>query len=61
MWAGLLTKELGPEMAKIFLDAHEENPLQTKEEKSMDLANNRGVILVAEKLKKLNELDEKNL
>ena len=44
MWAGLLTKELGPEMAKMFLDAHEENPLQTKEEKSMDLAKNRGAV-----------------
>jgi len=61
LWAGLLTKELGAEMAKTFLDAHEANPLQTKEEKSMDLANNRGGILEAEKLQKLNKLDQSNL
>ena len=47
IWAGLLTKELGAERAQTFLDAHEENTLQPNEEKAMDLANNRGGILVA--------------
>ncbi len=47
IWAGLLTKELGIEMAQTFLDAHEENPLQPNDEKAMDLANNRGGILGA--------------
>ena len=47
MWAGLLIKELGSEMAQTFLDAHEENSLQSNEEKSMDLASNRGGILAA--------------
>ena len=61
IWAGLLTKELGSEMTQTFLDAHEENPLQPNEEKSMDLANNRGGILGAQKLQKENKLDLKNL
>ena len=61
IWAGLLTKELGSEMAQTFLDAHEENPLQPNEEKSMDLANNRGGILSAQKLQKENKLELKNL
>jgi hypothetical protein len=61
IWAGLLTKELGSEMAQTFLDAHEENPLQPNEERSMDLANNRGGILSAQKLQKENKLDLKNL
>ncbi len=61
IWAGLLTKEVGSEMAQTFLDAHEENPLQSNEEKAMDLANNRGGILAAQKLQKNNILDLKNL
>ncbi len=40
IWAGLLTKKLGQERAKEFLDAHEANPLQSKEERNMDLHNN---------------------
>jgi hypothetical protein len=61
MWAGLLTKELGSEMAQTFLDAHEENSLQSNEEKAMDLANNRGGILAAQKLQKENKLELKNI
>lgn len=61
IWAGLLTKELGAEIAQMFLDAHEENPLQSNEEKSMDLANNRGGILAALKLQKTSKLDLENL
>lgn len=40
LWAGLLTKELGPEKAKEFLDAHEANPLQPDSERAMDQFNN---------------------
>lgn len=40
MWAGLLTKELGPEKAKEFLNAHEANPLQPDSERTMDQFNN---------------------
>lgn len=61
IWAGLLTKELGAELAQVFLDAHEENSLQSNEEKSMDFANNRGGILAAQKLQKANKLDLENL
>ncbi len=61
VWAGLLAKEIGIEMAQTFLDAHEENPLQPNEENSMDLANNRSGILGAQKLQKENKLDLKNL
>ena len=52
MWAGLLTKELGEEKAKSFLDAHEDNRLQPPEEKAMDFANNRAGILAAIRLLK---------
>ncbi len=40
IWAGLLTKELGPEKAKEFLNAHEANPLQLDSEREMDQFNN---------------------
>lgn len=40
LWAGLLTKELGPDKAKEFLNAHEANPLQPDHERSMDQFNN---------------------
>lgn len=50
IWAGLITKELGPERAQAYLDAHEDNPAQPADEKAMDLANNRGGILSAQKL-----------
>lgn len=40
IWAGLLTKELGTEKAKEFLDAHEEDPEQPPSERAMDLHNN---------------------
>ncbi|MFZ4405159.1 MAG: DUF6973 domain-containing protein [Pseudobdellovibrionaceae bacterium] len=61
IWAGLLTKELGSENAKVYLDAHEANPLQPQNEKSMDLANNRGGILGAQELIKENNFNQKNL
>ncbi len=40
IWAGLLTKELGPEKTKEFLSAHEANPLQPDSERDMDQFNN---------------------
>lgn len=54
VWAGLLTKEIGAERAQMYLDAHEENRLQPAAERAMDLANNRGGILAAQKLIKVN-------
>jgi hypothetical protein len=55
IWAGLLTREIGPERAQLYLDAHEENPLQAPAERAMDLANNRGGILAAQRLLKNNK------
>lgn len=40
IWAGLLTKELGREKAKEYLDAHETDPDQPEIEKRMDSFNN---------------------
>ncbi len=61
VWAGLLTKELDSEKAKLFLDAHESNPHQPPAEKAMDLANNRDGILVAQRLEKSKNLNLKSL
>lgn len=58
VWAGLLDKELGPDMAKIFLDAHEAGQSEDKAERAMDLANNRAGLLAAERLRKNGTLDE---
>ena len=40
VWAGLLSKELGPDLAKEFLDAHEYGHMSDPSS-AMDLANNR--------------------
>ena len=40
IWAGLLTKELGRQKAKEFLDAHETDPDQPEGESRMDSFNN---------------------
>jgi hypothetical protein len=57
LWAGLLTKELGEEEAKRFLDAHEQNPAQAEAERGMDLSNNRAGILAANKLIRESKFD----
>lgn len=44
VWAVLLERNFGAEMAQKILDAHEQEPTQPAEEKAMDMANNqRGV------------------
>jgi hypothetical protein len=50
LWAGLLTKELGSEKAKEFLNAHEANPLQLDSERDMDQYNNKKGISTAQDL-----------
>ncbi len=40
IWAGLLTKELGRQKAKEYLEAHETDPDQPKIERRMDTFNN---------------------
>ncbi len=61
VWAGLLTKELGPEMAKQFLDAHEGGGRFNDPNRAMDLANNRAGVLAAEKLRKEGNLTQDRL
>lgn len=40
VWSVLLAQDLGTTKAQIFLNAHEEDPTQSKKEKEMDLFNN---------------------
>ncbi len=61
IWAGLLTKELGAEKAKEFLEAHEADPDQPQKERQMDLYNNGRGQAAAEKLIKEKIWDLKNL
>ncbi|PIT99833.1 MAG: hypothetical protein COT74_08590 [Bdellovibrionales bacterium CG10_big_fil_rev_8_21_14_0_10_45_34] len=61
VWAGLLTKELGRQKAKEYLDAHETNPLQSNREKQMDIFNNERGQSAAEALLKNNKWNEKTL
>lgn len=66
IWAGLLTKELGTEKAKNFLQAHEEDPDQPTNERDMDLHNNnRGqqatLKLIKENNWSLEKLEAKGL
>lgn len=58
VWAANLHNEVGPDLAKKFLDAHESNDLDSNPSKAMDLANNRAGLLAAERLQKLNKLNE---
>lgn len=61
IWAGLLTKELGQEVALKFLEAHENNRLQPSEEKAMDSLNNQSGIDAALRLIKENKFTIENL
>ncbi len=61
VWAALMTGKLGSEMAVKFLNAHEEDSKQPKDERSMDLANNRAGVIAGERLKKTNELSEESV
>lgn len=55
VWAALLTKELGSETAKKYLDAHEAGLPTSDQGRAMDLANNHAGILATESLKKRNQ------
>ncbi len=61
LWAGLLAKEIGPELAKQFLDAHEASGRAEDPNRAMDLANNRAGLLSAESLRKSGKLSEDEL
>jgi len=52
VWASLLTQKLGEEKARFFLEAHEQEPLQPKQEFEMDTANNNAGVDFVKGLKK---------
>lgn len=59
VWAALLNRQFGAKTASDILDAHEQNPDEPEDEKSMDLANNRrGIIVSSEMLKRSKELKD---
>ena len=51
VWAVLLEKSIGSDSAESILNAHENNPTEPSDQKSMDLANNRLGQLTARKIK----------
>lgn len=56
VWAGLLSKEIGPDAAKKFLDAHEASRRSDDPNRAMDLANNRAGLLSGDRLRKEGKL-----
>jgi len=61
VWAALITKELGEETARKFLEAHETAMPYSDKGRYMDLANDKAGINVALKLKNSNKLNQKNI
>ena len=61
VWASLLRKSLGSDLAQKFLNAHEQQVGQPENEKAMDLANNRAGLLVAERLLKEKNFSEEKV
>ena len=61
IWSALLHKELGADLTVKILNAHESEPMQPLEEKSMDLANNRLGQIEAEKMIKKKTFDDNAL
>jgi hypothetical protein len=61
LWAGLMLKKLGPDLAEKFLNAHESDSIDSTAEKSMDLANNRAGLIVAQRLIRDKKFSEENL
>lgn len=59
-WSFLLAQELGPKQAEIFLTAHEEDSTQSKQEKEMDLFNNKQGLEFYEENKKMGKSLELN-
>ena len=61
VWAGMMAKHLGPDFEKNLLDAHEAEPNQPIDQKSMDMANNRAGILAANQLIRLNQYSNEKI
>lgn len=60
IWAGLLSKELGLELAKKFLDAHEFER-ENEPNSAMDLANNGAGLLMSEQLQKTGRFSQEEM
>lgn len=58
LWAALLNAKFGTKITTELLDAHEQNPDQPEDEKSMDLANNRRGLIASSELIKSNKNSE---
>lgn len=58
IWAALLNTKFGSKLTTELLDAHEQNPDQPEEEKSMDLANNRRGLIVSSELIKSKKSED---
>ena len=61
VWAALLYEKWGQEFSQQVMNAHEQDRWQTKEEKAMDLANNRLGVIVAKQLLQENQFNGKTL
>lgn len=61
IWAGLLYKEFGLEFGSQVLNAHEQDPKEPDNERSMDLANNRLGLICTEKLVNSNKFNDESL
>lgn len=58
IWAALLNAKFGSKLTTELLDAHEQNPDQPEDEKSMDLANNRRGLIASSELIKNERIDD---
>lgn len=58
IWAALLYKEFGLEFSNEVLNAHEQDPQEPQDQRSMDLANNRLGLVSGEQLSKQNSFND---
>ena len=61
LWSALLTKELGPARARLYLDAHEKDAHEPSLEKNMDYHNNKVGQAAAIKMIQNNQFDFQKL
>lgn len=61
VWSGLVTNKIGEEKARLFLDAHEQDPNQPTSQKEMDSYNNDQGMAEANRLKKESSFSQENL
>lgn len=61
MWSGIVTQKIGEDRAKLFLEAHEQDPNQPAAEGKMDSYNNGQGMNEAKRLQKENTFSSENL